>query len=655
MNDEFHGRHYRGRGDGAVLRLLEVARRMFEPDPQYANLSMLYTPAWNGLVEGPKWNAWWIQNSYGTTYSALPFLQEPYLTFLQNAQDLWFDQMGDGRRTGGPRGEVAPDGSLCDAARPGWVFYKQGDGRTELHDWGLEFTAAGVLMQAELLLISRDPAAAARYLPRLERCIAFLDTRCDPGSHLFLAGPAANLLAPSYAGMRRDDGRYDPGHLAGLSITYLAALDRMIELETLVGAEGRSAAYRRRRDLVRRSLPLLLTDAGYFVKAVDPVTGEKHGVFGARRFGYFEAVPNHDAVAFRVVDDASARRIYASIAAIPGLRPHDLIITNHPSLDDMYQTDGLFEFGRWVNGGHWSTCEARAVLAYYRVGAFDDIWRSLRQLLRFADAFRMDNPLTDFGNEVYFPKDLVHLCYDTLGPFAAAIRGLFEYVYTADGLTLFPHVPPQVRELHQLDPIRFGPKRLYLSVVGTGPVAQVWVNGARWESFDAASIFLPFERTPDHAQVVICLGETASAQSCPNEVPTPSIRRAADSVDPAELDLVPEAFGTRARRLHEVWTRLAARGLGDSYEAAHARLALSAMATVGRRGGLFEKHVLKPLAPEVQRAADAMYVGAAETLAAGIEDVLADCRRGDTPHARAVTTALDDGPAVGTAAPGPSR
>ena len=63
---------------------------------------MLYTPLWDGLVEGPTWNAWWIQNSYGTTYCALPFYQEPFITFLQNSQDLWFDQMGDGRRAGCP-------------------------------------------------------------------------------------------------------------------------------------------------------------------------------------------------------------------------------------------------------------------------------------------------------------------------------------------------------------------------------------------------------------------------------------------------------------------------------------------------------------------------------------------------------------------------
>lgn len=167
----FEGKHYRGRGDVEYLQLLDTARRMFEPDPEFQNMSMLYTPLWNGLVEGPTWNMWWIQNSYGTTYSALPFYQEPFVTFLQNSQDLWFNQMGDGRRAGCPGTPadswVAPDGQLCDAAAPGCIIYRQGDGRTAIHDWGLEFTAAGVLMQSELLLISRDPRAIAHYLPLL--------------------------------------------------------------------------------------------------------------------------------------------------------------------------------------------------------------------------------------------------------------------------------------------------------------------------------------------------------------------------------------------------------------------------------------------------------------------------------------------------------
>jgi hypothetical protein len=61
----FDGKHFSGAGDVEYIALLETSRRMFEPDPRWQNLSMLYEPSWNGLVEGPTWDAWWIQNSYG--------------------------------------------------------------------------------------------------------------------------------------------------------------------------------------------------------------------------------------------------------------------------------------------------------------------------------------------------------------------------------------------------------------------------------------------------------------------------------------------------------------------------------------------------------------------------------------------------------------
>ena len=247
----FEGQFYRGEGDDEYLQLLDISRRMFEPDPEFQNLPMLYLPAWNGFVEGPTWGAWWIQNSYGPTYCALPVFQEPLVTFLQNAQDLWFTQMGDGKRAGA-NNWVAPDGCLCDAAAPNWIYYKQGDGRVDIHDWGVEFTAAGLLMQAELLLISRDEAAIQHYLPLLERCANFIETRRDPEKNLFLAGPAGNLLAPSYAGCRQPDGSYGQAYLAGLSITYIAALDRLIELEKLAGATEQVQRYTERRDAARR-------------------------------------------------------------------------------------------------------------------------------------------------------------------------------------------------------------------------------------------------------------------------------------------------------------------------------------------------------------------------------------------------------------------
>ena len=631
--DRFVGRHYRGKGDVEYLELLETSRRLFEPDPELPNLSMLYTPRWNGLVEGPTWDMWWIQNSYGTTYCALPFFAEPYVTFLQNSQDLWFDQMGDGKRVGCPEEPrlawVAPAGALCDAARPGCIIYKQGDGRTDIHDWGMEFTAAGIVMQAELLLISRDPKALAHYLPKLEKSADFIESRRDPKNNLFLAGPAGNLLAPSYAGWKRPAGTYAKAYLAGLSINYIAALDRLTELEKLAGSAEKAKLYAARREAARQGLPLLMTEDGYFINYLDP-DGTKHGVYGAPQHGYFAAIPNHDAMAFRVADDAQAEKIYAKIAAIPGLRPHHVIITNYPGLDDMYEEPrGLWRFGHWVNGGHWSTCEARMILGYYRVGRFEDARNSLKHILKFAYPFRMDNNLVDFGNAPYQPQQPINLVYDTWGIPAAMIRGLFEYLYQADGLRLVPHIPPGITELEQLDPIRFGRKRLYLSTVGKGPVTAVTVNGKPWNSFDAQSVFLLYERTPDTADIGIALGGEK-----PRRFPPAKVDQAWSSTASVPLPPEPAALARQARRLAEFRGGLERAGLKDSYEAAHAQLALDAIAAARGHLRLRSEGKLTPLPPESQAAAYKAYLDTAARLVQGLEQVLKPYEKSADPGQR---------------------
>jgi hypothetical protein len=660
---EFDGRHFSGRGDVEYLKLLDFSRRLFAPDPEFQNLAMLYQPAWNGLVEGPTWDAWWIQNSYGTAYSAMPFLEEPFVTFLQNAQALWFDQMGDGKRRGRPNDEVAPDGSLCDCAGPGWAIYKQGDGQTKIHDWGFEFAAAGIVMQAELLLTTRDAAAISRYLPMLERTADFIDSRRDPANNLFLVGAAANLLAPSYAGRLKPDGTYDKAYLAGLSITTIAALDRLIELEKLGGRAAKAVEFSRRRELVRSGLPLLQTPEGYFIKSLDP-DGRKHGVFGAARYGYFEASPNHDAIAFRVVPDEQARRIYARLSAIPGLRPFDLILPNAPGLDDMYEKpEGLWRFGFWVNGGHWSTCEARMVLAYCRLGRYDDARRSILRMMEFARRFRLDNPLTEFGSEVYQPKEPINITIDAFGPMAALVRGLFEYIYGADSLTLHPHVPPGVTELHQKDPIRFGTKKLYLSTFGAGPVTSVMVNGSAWEAHDESSITLPYDEMPDVASIEIGLGGAAPGSAMLAPAPSEAASDITLKTPVAEggppkagepTGLVPGGRGAKGdtgakpnrndhaevagtpgsgpvltdeiirseARWRAFLEEMTASGLDGTYEAAHARLVLEAVDACRERTGLLARGAIAALPEASARAADQAYADAALKLGRGLDAVL---------------------------------
>ncbi len=616
----FAGKHYQGRGDVEYLRLLETARRMFEPDPEFQNLPMLYMHTWNGLVEGPTWDAWWIQNSYGTTYGILPLLREPFVTFLQNSQDLWFDQMGDGKRVGAepPLDWIAPDGCLCDAARPGWIVYKQGDGRTKIHDWGMEFTAAGIVLQSELLLIGRDLKAIAHYLPKLERSAAFIETR-RATNNLFLAGPAGNLLAPSYAGWRRPDGTYDKAYLTGLSVTYIAALDRLIELEKLASRPAEARRFTGLRDAAKKALALLTTDEGYLIRSLDP-DGTRHGVYGAPQHGYFEASPNHDAIAFRVADDAQSEKILRKIVSLPGLRPHDFVLPNYPGYDDMYEKPtSIWEFGTWVNGGHWSTCEARMMLAYYRLGKFDDARRSMNRLLTFAERFRMDNPLTKCGSDVYQPKQPINLTYDAFGPPAGFMRGLFEYLYRADGLTLVPHIPPSVTEMVQLDPVRFGQKKIFLSVLGHGSITAVKVNGRKWKSFDGSSVFLPYQRTPATARVEIFLGG-AKQTSPAGRVAAPTVEPAYDRFDRTQIFSAQQE--QRLMRMKEFHRRLVGARLNHTYEAAHAQLALDcAQAAILRQAGLKEGKISR-LPEASQVAADLCYVDTASKISHGLEVVL---------------------------------
>ena len=638
----FEGRFFRGEGDGEYLRLLEDARRMFQADPEFENLAMLYTTNWNGLVEGPTWDAWWVQNSYGTTYCSLPFLEEPFLTFLQNSQDLWFGKMGDGKTSyvwNGKDSWVPPDGCLMDCANKTWAMHRQGDGRVAIHDWGIEFTTAGALLQCELLLISRDVANIERYLPKLERCAQFIETRRDPKKNLFLAGPAGNLLAPSYAGFKRPDGTYGMAYLTGLSVTYIAFLDRLVELEKLAGRDLPARAWSARRATARQGLEALTTDEGYFVKSMDP-DGTRHGVYGAKRFGYFESSPNHDAVCFRVVDDGQARKIYLALASIPGLRPHDLIIANYPSLDDMYEApQGLWAFGTWVNGGHWTTCEARAIMAYYRVGAYDDARRSMRQILSFARRFRMDNPLVDFGNAVYQPKEPINLTYDAFGAPAALVRGLFEYLYTAEGLRLELHIPDGIEWLEQRFPIRFGTKRVYLAVTGKGPVAKVLVNGAEYKSFTTNSVFLPYTTTPELAAVQIVRGD-ATARTfrpekdgdflpplpSPGDWPQPAAqiesKPGTESTANASQGLSGPVLCQRVARFRRFGEAMVQAGLGDSYEAAHARLTVKCLLAAHARLEALKNGKLSPLSPPSESAADQLYLSTVAKLCDGLEQLL---------------------------------
>jgi len=501
--DEFDGIFISGSGDKDYLRLIDESYAFLNPNPVVPNVTMLYQPDWDSFAEGAGWGAFWIQNSYGFCYSAAPLLREPWFSILQRSLDLHWSNQGDGKRMsmwgGSPTGTffsglVAPDGSLGDMAKPNEIGFKQGDGDQNVHDWFYEATAAGVLMEAEILLVNRDLKAIANYLPRMERACNFIEKARDPKNNLFLVGPACNLLAPSYGGVRQPDGSFGKGYLTGVSVTYLGALDRMVELYKMTGDSSKLEEYSHRRKITRESLALLLTPDGYFVKSMEP-GGIMHGVPGQKQFGYLEGVCNADAVAMRVVDDRTANSIYNRIATYPDIRPFDFLLTNAPGLDDTYWSwgntegrnmDGFRQYGDWVNGGVWGTVEGRAILMYYRLGKFEDIRKSAIRNLKWSKDFRMDAPWSQRGENASNPwSDTggnqvggVAVMIDNFAIPAATIRGLFDYDYRSDRVILRPRIPGSITSYTQKQPVRFGDKQLYLTCRNGGPkVKSVKING----------------------------------------------------------------------------------------------------------------------------------------------------------------------------------
>lgn len=70
------GQYCEGKGDADFLRLIDESFAFFHPNPTVPNITMLYKPEWDTFTEGAGWGAWWIQNSYGFSYAATPFLEE---------------------------------------------------------------------------------------------------------------------------------------------------------------------------------------------------------------------------------------------------------------------------------------------------------------------------------------------------------------------------------------------------------------------------------------------------------------------------------------------------------------------------------------------------------------------------------------------------
>ena len=123
----FEGQFFSGQGDASFLGLLDVARRQWSStESTFQSAQMLYRGDWDAMVEGPTWDGWWTQNSYGPTLTALPFMDDFTIAATAHSYAFWFNSIGNGTRIGldsagdiRPGGAVlpAPDGCLCVTTR----------------------------------------------------------------------------------------------------------------------------------------------------------------------------------------------------------------------------------------------------------------------------------------------------------------------------------------------------------------------------------------------------------------------------------------------------------------------------------------------------------------------------------------------------------
>ena len=89
----------------------------------------------------------------------------------------------------------------------------------------------------------------------------------------------------------------------------------------------------------------------------------------------------------------------------------------------------------------------------------------------FGATWRMDNPLVNFGLEVYQPKEEINLTVDNFATAGGLLRGLFEYIYTSTVLKIVPHIPAGISEFTQNFPVRApqSMQQIWTAIQNDGP------------------------------------------------------------------------------------------------------------------------------------------------------------------------------------------
>jgi hypothetical protein len=147
----------------------------------------------------------------------------------------------------------------------------------------------------------------------------------------------------------------------------------------------------------------------------------------------------------------------------------------------------------------------------------------------------------------------------------------------------------------------------------------VSVNGRKWKRFDQRTVSLPYDKTPDLAQVRIMLG---GAEESPADETPAGWRGTPVMIQPTQVSANLPGFDELASRLREFCRRLDQASQTGSVEAAHAQLALHAIEILRLRQHLLLSGKIQPLPGPAQAAAEKLYVDTAGKLFDGLEKAL---------------------------------
>src|SRR5439155_27373439 len=113
--------------------------------------------------------------------------------------------------------------------------------------------------------------------------------------------------------------------------------------------------------------------------------------------------------------------------------------------------------------------------------------------------------------------------------------------------------------------------------------------------------------------------------------PSPPLEKPEDEKDPFEK-VKDDELKDRGRRMHHFATRLEKAGLGETYEAAHAAMAVRAIQVIAERQEMLERGAIAKLPPASQAAADNSYVDTAVKLCKGLEAAVAKYNLSSDPQ-----------------------